>query len=448
MARVDITLQCPVHESFRVAQVAGLFDVPLADKLTEQFTVDVPDASEEWRIGAIVGPSGSGKSSVARHVYGKQLYTGAAWPKDRAVVDCFGDVSIKELTHLLSSVGFSSPPSWCKPYAVLSGGEQFRCNLVRSLLTDAPIVAFDEYTSVVDRTVAKIGSAAVSKSIRKNRIAKRFVAVTCHYDILDWLQPDWTLDMASCQLARGSLRRPTIDLAVAPVHRSAWVLFSRHHYLSAYIGKNAQCFAAFWGETPVAFSAWVNYMRSNYRTGDVREHRTVTLPDYQGVGIGNRLSEFVASIYCGLGGRAFSTTSHPAMIRYRSASRTWHRRRHGMTHPNGYRGSIKSRYNDSTKRITGNFQYVGPAMDRERAEAYASAKPEIYSWGETPKAVYAIVATLPGATVALIARKTGRSSSMVTRALADLRAAGHLRRFGRGGGSDPHTHIVCGPPPV
>lgn len=114
---------------------------------------------------------------------------------------------------------------------------------------------------VVDRTVAKIGSAAIAKSIRKGRIAKQFVAVTCHYDILEWLEPDWVLDMASGQLARGCLyRRPDIKLSIAPVHRSAWRLFRRHHYLNHDICMGAKCFCAFLGEESVGFSSWVNRM--------------------------------------------------------------------------------------------------------------------------------------------------------------------------------------------
>ena len=35
---------CPVHDSFRVQQVAGMFDVPLAEKATERFQVELPDA--------------------------------------------------------------------------------------------------------------------------------------------------------------------------------------------------------------------------------------------------------------------------------------------------------------------------------------------------------------------------------------------------------------------
>ena len=55
------------------------------------------------------------------------------WPADRAVVDGFGDLSIRDITGLFTAVGFSSPPSWIKPYSVLSGGERFRCDLARAL---------------------------------------------------------------------------------------------------------------------------------------------------------------------------------------------------------------------------------------------------------------------------------------------------------------------------
>ena len=50
----------------------------------------------------------------------------------------------------------------------------------------------------------------------------------------------------------------------------------------------AVCFLATWQERPAAFSAWVPFVGRGPRTR--REHRTVTLPDYQGVGIGHALS--------------------------------------------------------------------------------------------------------------------------------------------------------------
>jgi ABC-type ATPase with predicted acetyltransferase domain len=58
-------------------------------------------------------------------------------------------------------------------------------------ITGKELIVFDEFTSVVDREIAKIASFAISKSIRRSN--KQFIAVTCQYDVEDWLEPDWVL---------------------------------------------------------------------------------------------------------------------------------------------------------------------------------------------------------------------------------------------------------------
>ena len=133
MSTVDVTVDCPVFDSFRVQQVAGMFDVPLPERASQRFRVELPEGldAEPWRVGLIVGPSGSGKSTVARAMFAGSVYRPREWPPDRAVVDGLGDRPIKEITGLFTAVGFSSPPSWVKPYQVLSNGEQFRCDLAR-----------------------------------------------------------------------------------------------------------------------------------------------------------------------------------------------------------------------------------------------------------------------------------------------------------------------------
>jgi len=132
---MKIELSCPIHTSFRVQQVAGMFDVPVSKKAEQTLEFDSPPIDEsEWKIGCIVGPSGSGKSTIARHLFGDNYYTVGQWAKDKAVIDCFGpsrtgsDKSVKSIVSMLTVVGFSSPPSWIKPYSVLSNGEQFRCD--------------------------------------------------------------------------------------------------------------------------------------------------------------------------------------------------------------------------------------------------------------------------------------------------------------------------------
>ena len=74
MSLIDITVSCPVFDSFRVQQVAGMFDVPIAQRASEQFRLEVPDLGRDWRIGLIVGPSGSGKSTIAGEMFGDQVY--------------------------------------------------------------------------------------------------------------------------------------------------------------------------------------------------------------------------------------------------------------------------------------------------------------------------------------------------------------------------------------
>ncbi len=233
-----------------------MFDVPVAERAKASFTVDVPSAEEDWTIGLIVGPSGSGKSTIARRAFADTPAAVPHWPRDRAVVDCFGELKTKQITGLLTAVGFSSPPAWIRPYHVLSGGERFRCDLARALAralepgsqtasTPPPAVVFDEFTSVVDRNVAQIGSAAVAKSIRSGAIRCRFVAVTCHYEVAEWLEPDWVVDMADRTCTRRRLRRPKIQIELHRVRSRLWRLFAPHHYLSGSLSRVARCYAAF-----------------------------------------------------------------------------------------------------------------------------------------------------------------------------------------------------------
>lgn len=367
MSRVDVVMECPVFDSFNVQKVAGMFDVPIAKRSRESLSVELPELTEAWQVGVIVGPSGSGKSSVARKAFGRSLYGGQEWPGDRAVIDCFGELEVKELALTLTAVGFSSPPAWVKPYAVLSNGEKFRCDLARALLEDNSLCVFDEFTSVVDRTVAKTGAMAVAKAIRTDKIRKRFVAVTCHYDVVEWLEPDWVLDMATRTLERRRLRRPQLEIEIVRCTVAAWSLFKKHHYLTANINPSAVCFLALVDGKPAGFDAWLPFVgKLKTKRKARRGHRTVVLPDYQGVGIGGRMFNSNASLWAGLGYRVFSCTAHPAEIRSRLASGLWK-----MTRPPGRTAKDTAKLGTRTgmaqarasNRLTASFEWIGPAMD-------------------------------------------------------------------------------------
>jgi GNAT superfamily N-acetyltransferase len=410
MKTLNLTLTCPVHNSFRVQQVAGMFDVPLADKLTERITVELPEfltsmseTTDAWRIGLIVGPSGSGKSTLARQLFGEALAAPPAWPAERAVIDGFDErLSTREITALLTAVGFSSPPSWLKPYAVLSNGERFRCDLARALarnlnlekqndcklqnanckssieeiaaandgnlaanvnthsagdlrprLRSIQTTVCDEFTSVVDRNVARIGSAAVAKALRSKRIPGRFVAVTCHYDVLEWLEPDWVLDMATRVVTRRSLRRPAIRLRIDRCRATAWRMFERHHYLSGQLSPTARCYLASWNDTPVTFAAVIPLLGAR---GHWRITRLVTLPDFQGIGAGMKVAEAVAAAYTARGLRMNIAGSHPAVIGHCRRSPHW--RTVSVRTPRKPGRHVDPTYRVPNNRAVVSFEYV------------------------------------------------------------------------------------------
>lgn len=373
MSADDLVVECPIARTPRVRQLEGMFDLAAAKRSRREWSVKI-DLPDEWQIGVIVGPSGAGKTTLARHLFGDAMVKRFRWPRDRSVVDAFpARMGIKEIAQLLSAVGFSSPPSWLRPYRYLSTGEQFRVHLARILAQRPKLAVIDEYTSVVDRTVAQIASAAFAKTVRRR--GGKVVLVCCHYDVLDWLEPDWIYQPHTGRMDAGRRRvRPPIHLVMRRVRRSAWELFRRHHYLSTSIHQSAACFVASWKGQPVAFCSCMAHCHPQAHNL-WREHRTVCLPDYQGVGIGNAVSAWLGSLLRGLCRRFLSITSHPAMMRSRARSPDWVMRQaptwKTKTFPRcglSRGGSGSRRSGGTSRRLRATFEYVGPAMERDRAE--------------------------------------------------------------------------------
>lgn len=360
---MKIKVESPIIESNRVQQLRGMFDLPSERTSKIEWNVQMPLDEKPWHLGLIVGPSGSGKSTIAKQLFAEAFQrqeTLEDWPSDQCILDAFPqNLSIKTIVELLCSVGFASPPAWLRPFHVLSTGQQFRVELARLLTMDG-LTVMDEFTSTVDRTVAQIGSAALGRTVRRRK--QQFVAITCHEDVEAWLRPDWVYRPAEQSFQWRCLwPRPSITLEIVRCQASAWSLFAPHHYLSHQLLSNAVCFLANWQNRPVAFSAWIPFVGRGPKTK--REHRTVTLPDYQGVGIGNALSDFVASLWQGLGYRAISTTTHPAMIRSRCRSANWKCHRSPSL-----ASSRRDVMQHATTRLTAGFKYIGPALSRTLAQ--------------------------------------------------------------------------------
>ena len=190
MQNFHIVKSSDIEKTYRVAKIMGDFDVKF-EHLTETFRGGV-ELPSEWQIGCIVGASGTGKTTIAKELFVDNYIKGFSFTHKSVIDDMPKNCSVDEIEKVFYAVGFSSVPSWLKPFNVLSNGEKMRVELARALL-EKDIICFDEFTSVVDRNVAETICLAIRKCL-EHYPQKKFIAVTCHYDILKWLQPQWVFD--------------------------------------------------------------------------------------------------------------------------------------------------------------------------------------------------------------------------------------------------------------
>lgn len=190
MQNFHIVKSSDIEKTYRVARIMGDFDVK-TEHTTETFSGEM-QFPDKWQIGCIVGASGTGKTTIAKELFVDSYIKGFSFTHKSVIDDMPENCSVDEIEKVFYAVGFGSVPSWLKSFNVLSNGEKMRVELARALL-EKDIICFDEFTSVVDRNVAETICIAIRKCL-KHYPKKKFIAVTCHYDILQWLQPQWVFD--------------------------------------------------------------------------------------------------------------------------------------------------------------------------------------------------------------------------------------------------------------
>jgi ABC-type lipoprotein export system ATPase subunit len=347
-----------VRRSFRVDSIINQFNLDENIKeVCERFAGSIDIDDREWQIGAVVGASGTGKTTIARDLFDDNVIQCFDF-NDAPIIENMPDkIDTQTITKIFNSVGFATVWSWLKPYSVLSQGEQMRVNLARAILEDRELVVFDEYTSVVNREVAKHGSFALQKAVRKTN--KRFVAVTCHADVVDWLEPDWVFNTDTMRFYYGRrLRRPQIRLRIAKCSRDLWRIFGRYHYLNTKIHKGSQCFCAAINGTPVGFFAVLHFPHprcDKFKRG----HRLVVLPDYQGLGIGHELSTAVAEHYHKAGFRFIITSSTRSLFRQRRRDKRWVVKRKGRVSGGAKSCSKSLQKTFARNRLTYSYEFIG-----------------------------------------------------------------------------------------
>jgi ABC-type lipoprotein export system ATPase subunit/GNAT superfamily N-acetyltransferase len=283
---------------------------------TEQFFPYLmpKDLPKSFGIGVIVGASGTGKSTLLKTFGEPEKFI---WEKNKSIASHFE--TPQKANEKFAAAGLMSVPDWIKPFQVLSNGQKFRAELARSLKNNAVI---DEYTSVIDRNVAKAASTSMSRYVRKNKL-NGIVIATVHRDILEFLEPDWVIDTDRGEWTQGRyLQRPELVLKIYPCSNLLWEYFSKHHYLSESLNKASHNFMAVWENRLVGFVSVMSYPSGTVKNA-FREHRLVVHPDFQGFGFGPRISETVAKHYTENGKRFFCKTSHPRLGEYRDNSEKW-----------------------------------------------------------------------------------------------------------------------------
>lgn len=359
MLEFDIVKKVNPEKTFRVASIMGKFDLQ-SNQIEERFTGNI-QIPEKWQIGLIVGKSGTGKTTIAKQLFPDSYITNFEYKAEAILDDMPENRSIEEISKTFNSVGFSSPPSWLKSYYVLSNGEKMRVDLARAILEENKLFVFDEFTSVVDRQVARIGSFAMQKAIRKTD--KQFIAVTCHSDVIDWLLPDWifnTDDMTfRIQTEEQKKNRPELQFRIWEQRdrkQEHWKIFSRYHYLSHVHSKSATMYLCSINDKICGICSVINQPLANGKSLK-KIHRLVILPDYQGLSIGILFLNKIASIYRINKQRIGIVTSSPSLIYGLRSSADWicSRLGRGSLH-NGLSSMNRS---SSINRITASFEYIG-----------------------------------------------------------------------------------------
>jgi GNAT superfamily N-acetyltransferase len=332
--KFDITHEVTPVSTFRVATIVGKFDLQ-TNHIQEHFAGDI-EMPGEWQIGLIVGKSGSGKSSIAKNLFPDAYISGFEYSHESILDDMPEDLTTDEIVGTFNSVGFSSPTSWLKPYSVLSNGEKMRVDLARAILDKNQLFVFDEFTSVVDRQVARIGSFAMQKAIRKT--TNQFIAVTCHFDVEDWLLPDWIFntDTMSFHLSQKK-NKPAQKFEIFEVEGPAektryWKMFSRYHYLDSKHNNAARVFIGVVDSCIASFCSVQHFPHAVVKNIK-RVHRLVVLPDYQGASIGFRMLNELGKVYMKEGFRYAITTSSPALILSLKKSDIWRCTHYGRKKP-------------------------------------------------------------------------------------------------------------------
>jgi ABC-type lipoprotein export system ATPase subunit len=319
---MKINLTHKINNDKYTEYVYEAFDIQNKNESNVIVEANLEHLPKDWNIGVVYGGSGTGKTTILKNYFKKEMDK-SYFDNSKSLISNFDWLEPKDATFLLSAMGLSSVPTWLRPFNTLSNGEQYRANLayIVGSAKENEVILIDEYTSVVDRDVAKAMSNALQKYIRRTN--KRIVLASCHFDIMEWLQPDWIYSPSKGRLEIApSLRQPNFELQIFRCRYETWKLFKQNHYLTENLNKAAKCFVILFNDKPIAFMAILPFPSGVIQNG-YRISRIVVLPDFQGLGIGFKICDWFAQVYKNDNKTIYIKTSNPALWSVFNNSKNW-----------------------------------------------------------------------------------------------------------------------------
>ena len=182
-------LESDINSDKYTEYVCDKYDIQDRNKtVTEIPNINIDDLNQlNWNIAILLGNSGSGKSTLLK-LFGEPKKI--VYDLNKACISQFENVSEEDAANTFFGVGLSSVPTWLRRPNQLSNGEKARLDLAYNIINTPKdeLIIIDEFTSVVNRACAKSMSYSLQRYIREQN--RKIVLASCHFDIIDWLNPD------------------------------------------------------------------------------------------------------------------------------------------------------------------------------------------------------------------------------------------------------------------
>jgi ABC-type Mn2+/Zn2+ transport system ATPase subunit len=290
--QVDFTLKSEIFNNFRCKMACDSLDIDIKKKSVHHLKIENIAIPDTWNIGVIYGASGSGKTTLAKHLFGSDCFK-TIMNEEEPVINQFPkEFTYDECASILNGIGLTSVVCWVRPIKTLSNGQRARSEAALLMTKNSDLNVIDEWTSVVDRTVAKVMSHCVQKFARKQN--KQIILLSCHHDIIEWVKPDWLIDCNKQQFFLPQSEdfffqpRERLEFTIREVGRQTWKYFSKYHYLSENLPSGKiYTFGLFHGENQIGFQCFANYVPIRKGMKPIFHfNRIVVHPDYAGMGLG------------------------------------------------------------------------------------------------------------------------------------------------------------------